>query len=103
MIANDRARVRAPSLMVVVILVSVPEVFSGTREIAASYLQISENEAWILECREQGVMDIEIEQFSPSSKYSAVYGLKYIDTQDVSTWPNSYMAEYYGVNSIIGN
>lgn len=101
-LANVRFRSFAVSLLVVMILVSVPSLFSGTREIAVSYLRISENDAWIRECREQGVMDVEIKQFYTPSKYSAAYELKYIDTQDASSWPNNSMARYYGVNSIIG-
>ena len=101
-LANVRFRTFAVSLLVVMILVSVPSLFSGTREIAVSYLRISENDAWIRECRGQGVMDVEIKQFYTPSKYSAAYELKYIDTEDASSWPNNSMARYYGVNSIIG-
>ena len=101
-LVNVRFRVLAVSLMAVMVLASVPALFSGTREIAVSYLRVRENEAHILQCREQGIADIEIKQIFTPSKYSPIYDLKYIDTEDAASWPNNSMARYYGVHSILG-
>lgn len=101
-LANIRFRTLAVSLMVTMILIAIPEVFSGTEAVAISYMQVHLNEERILECREQGIMDIEIYDFYKSSKYDAACGIKYIDTENASSWPNDSMAKYYGVNSIIG-
>lgn len=101
-LANTRFRTVAACLMVTMILVFIPEFFSGTEAIAVSYMQVRLNEKHILECREQGIMDVEIYDFYKTSKYDPAYGGKYIDTEDAHSWPNNSMAAYYGVNSIIG-
>lgn len=97
-----RLRAGAVSLMAVMLLVSVPSFVWGIRDIAVTYSQVSGNEAWIQECREQGIMDVEISNVYTFSKYSPLYQMKYIDTETTDTWPNSAMSRYYGVDSIIG-
>ena len=47
-------------------------------------------------------MNVELPMFVTHSKYSAVSGLKYLDTETYDAWPNNHMAAYYGVESIIG-
>lgn len=74
----------------------------GTADIYESYKGISANINYIYECKEQGITDIELPMVIPQTKYSPVYDLKYLDTADPSSWPNSDMALYYGVDSIIG-
>ena len=37
-----------------------------------------------------------------STKYSGIYCLRYLDTQDPTTWPNADMAKFYGVRSMLG-
>lgn len=101
-LTNVRFHTLAACLMVTMILISIPEIFSGTEAVAISYMQVRLNEERIWECWEQGIMDIEIYDFYRSSKYDPAYGAKYIDTEDAYSWPNNSMAAYYGVNSIIG-
>ncbi len=74
----------------------------GVNDVFSTHIKISENEQRIEECRRAGVMDVEIPMFVTHSKYSAVSGLKYLDTETSDTWPNNHMAAYYGVKSIIG-
>lgn len=63
---------------------------------------MEKNEAYIIQCRDNGQMDITIPNVYPFTGYSASYGLVYITDADPALWPNSYMADYYGVDSIIG-
>lgn len=74
----------------------------GVNDVFSTHVKISENEQIIEECREAGIVDVELPMFVTHSKYSAVSGLKYLDTEMYDTWPNNHMAAYYGVNSIIG-
>ncbi len=74
----------------------------GVNDVFSTHIKISENEQRIEECREAGILDVELPMFVTHSKYSAVSGLKYLDTETSDTWPNNHMAAYYGVNSIIG-
>ena len=36
------------------------------------------------------------------SKYSQLHGLKYIDTEVADIWPNYSMADYYGIDTLLG-
>lgn len=74
----------------------------GVNDVFSTHIKISENERRIEECRDAGVMNVEVPMFVTHSKYSAVSGLKYLDTETYDTWPNNHMAAYYGVESIIG-
>lgn len=74
----------------------------GVNDVFSTHIKISENEQRIEECREAGIMNVELPMFVTHSKYSAVSGLKYLDTETYDTWPNNHMAAYYGVESIIG-
>lgn len=74
----------------------------GIGDIYATHVDIKTNNQYIVECREAGIMDVELDMVVAKTKYSALYGLKYLDTEDVKSWPNEKMARDYGVNSIIG-
>lgn len=60
------------------------------------------NEEYILECKEKGITEITVPMPNPRTKYSALYGVRYLATDTADTWPNASMAQYYGVKSIIG-
>ena len=74
----------------------------GTNDIYSSYCFSKENNETIEKCKENDILDIEIPVFMPYTKYSPSYGLKYLDTEEADTWPNSSMAAYFGVKSIKG-
>lgn len=74
----------------------------GFRDILKTDRLIKVNESHIVSCREAGELDVSIPDINPETKYSAIYGLKYIDCYSVTSWPNASMAKFYGVNSIIG-
>ena len=48
------------------------------------------------------VEDITLPLINHRTKYSAVTGLTYLDANDANAWPNTSLAEYYEVKSIIG-
>ncbi len=89
-------------LVVAVIIPTVWLAVVGIRDIYDTHRQILENQAYIYECKAQGIDDITLPIVKPRTKYSALHGLKYLDTETADTWPNHSMARYYGVHSILG-
>lgn len=77
------------------------QLFFGIEDICITHKQILANEAHIIACAQQGIMDVEIYNLRSATKYSALYSQQYI-TGDPTTWPNWQMADYYGVNNIYG-
>ena len=102
MIGNKRRNAVAVSALAVLVLMTVPEVLRGGKDIAATWMRMTQNETRILESKENGDLDVEVPNFYPVTKYSAIHDLKYLDMEDASSWPNHAMAKYYGVDSIIG-
>lgn len=90
-------------LMVVLLLITSYNVMVGVDDIYDTYTQTNGNIEYILECKENAILDVTLPLVTAKTKYSAAYALKYLDTQDPLTWPNYRMATYYGLNSIIGN
>lgn len=97
--SNKKIRAAAA---VLILLASTPFLVCGVLDIANSYQLIQENERTIYRCAEEGIMDVTLPVMQASTKYSAIDGLKYLDTDTTDIWPNTYMATYYGVNSILG-
>lgn len=99
---TERYQAAAVSMLLVLLLVTTPHLLKGVRDVATTWLRISENEAIILESREKGDLDVDLPVFYPATKYSVIYDAKYLDMENPESWPNRAMAKYYGVNSIIG-
>lgn len=95
-------RTAAVSAVAVLMLAVFPALVSGVKDVATTYLRITENEHLICESRDQGISHVEVPMISPNTKYSALYGAKYLDMEDRYSWPNDSMAIYYGVESILG-
>ncbi len=76
--------------------------YVGIKDIVHTHQAIEQNQSIILENKQQGNMDIEVPIIAPQTKYSALYGLRYLSDKTAQTWPNAAMAKYYEVNSIIG-
>lgn len=74
----------------------------GFIDIGITYRKVKDNEDYIVECRESGILDIEIPDIKPYTKYSELYGLVYVDTEERGNWPNWVMTKYFEVDSIIG-
>lgn len=61
-----------------------------------------QNKAEILSCKENGQLDIEVLMPYSVTDYTVISHAIYLKTETGSVWPNANMARYYGVNSIIG-
>jgi hypothetical protein len=71
----------------------------GSIDIVNVHSQIKANENIIMTSREQGNSDVQIPLVRVHTKYSPGY---HINTEDKTTWPNNVIAEYYGIDSILG-
>lgn len=88
--------------MVILTMMASQSLMRGTIDIYQTYRQIRDNEAHIYQCRENGIMDIEVPVVTATTSYSVAHSCKYLDTEDASIWPNYSMAYFYEINSIIG-
>ena len=99
---TDQWKTMTVCVLAVLILATMPAFLTGLRAVATSYQDLRDNESRIYEQRDNGVAHVKIPMVYAESKYSAVYFMKYLDTEDVYSWPNDAMAKYYGVESILG-
>ena len=76
--------------------------YRGITDILDTYYHLSFNEQLIREAAANGEKDVQLPRFYADTKYSAIEGLPYLNTEDRNDWPNVYMAKYYGVDSVIG-
>lgn len=87
----------------VVMLFALIEFFPGVYDVACVYRDFRTREAIIEEEKSGGNYDIIVNNLSPTTKYSAAYGLECNPTiDDASYWVNAYMAKFYEVDSILG-
>lgn len=78
------------------------QLVTGSYEIWRNYSNFMSREQLIAEYVAAGETDLVLPLVHANSEYSAFWGTKDLDTETTDTWPNTQMAEYYGVNSIIG-
>ena len=81
---------------------TVWRVCAGVRDILRTDYLLVFNRELIEEAAANGERDLQVPRPYANTKYSALEGLPYLNTEDPSDWPNVYMAKYYGVDSIIG-
>ena len=82
--------------------VTVWKVYAGVTDILRTDYLLDFNRELIEEAAANGETDLQVPRPYARTKYSALEGLPYLNTEDPTDWPNVYMAKYYGVNSIIG-
>lgn len=87
---------------VLILLMTVPFLIQGMKDISSTCRAVRSNEQTIYDCAEKGVDHVELPVVTAATKYSALDGLKYLDTETPDIWPNKYMATYYGVETILG-
>lgn len=87
-------------LGVVVMLFTVYFGMTAFGDIYLTHLEMRQNEMKIVECREAGIMDIQLIEPTPETEYCSVYEQRYLHPTDPKTWPNASMAKYYGVNAL---
>ena len=100
---NRKYRVNVACLLVVATLALIPALAEAANDIGYTYLEMKHNESYILECKENGIMDITVPIVTETkTQYSVGWRpAKYLD-EDLSNYKNTSMAKYYGVNSITG-
>lgn len=76
--------------------------YVGIRDIQRSHYLLSFNEQLITQAASNGEAHVQLPRHYANTKYSAIEGLPYLNTEDVNDWPNVYMAKYYGVETVIG-
>ena len=76
--------------------------YVGVRDIQRTHYLLGFNEEIILDALAVGEKDIQVPRPYAQTKYSALEGLAYLNTEDVNDWPNVYMAKYYGADTMIG-
>lgn len=76
--------------------------FPGGYDILTVYRECRARENYIIEERNKGNMDLEVQLVECDTKYSSLYTWKYLKTGTWDDWRNVYMAWYYGVNTITG-
>lgn len=95
-------RAVAISLLVLLITTAPVQMLWGVYDIYNVYSLSKDNEVHLIQCAENGIKDVSLTVVQADTKYAAVWGLRYLSTDDASTWPNNAMAKYYGIDSIIG-
>ena len=75
---------------------------TGTYDIWISHTELAMREAAIQQHIEAGELDITLPLIIPSTQYSAYWGLVDLNTETSQSWPNNYMATYYGLKGILG-
>lgn len=78
------------------------QLVTGSYEIWRNYTNFTAREALIAEYVAEGQTDLVLPCVHANSEYSAFWGIKDLDTETWDSWPNTQMAQYYGVDTIIG-
>ena len=92
-------RICACSALLAVFLFSAVE---GCYDIWQCHTSFAAREAVIQMEKDAGNTDLVLGCVHPQTEYSAFWGLRELSTESADTWPNSSMAIYYGVNSVLG-
>ena len=99
----EKGRPILPSLVAAVMAVFFAFNFSqGALDIGVVYLHARQREAMIHEALAAGETSLQVPLHESATRYSAVQGLDDLDTQDGRAWPNCSVADYYGLDSILG-
>lgn len=84
-----------------VILLTIPDGLRGCRDIVSCYRQHTQREETIAAALENGERDVAANIVYPQTPWSGYYGLRDL-VDDPEDWPNHSMAEFYGLDSLIG-
>lgn len=63
---------------------------------------LENNEHILTEAAQNGEKQVEVYVPLPITKYNGLRGLKYLDTQEPTAWPNNYVAAYYELELVRG-
>lgn len=90
------------TVLTLALVVTLPKyLVTGVKDIFKTYEITSATEEYIISCAENGIEDVYIEKPEglAETKYSPMQGLVFLD-EDNNTYPNRYMAKYYGVKTV---
>ncbi len=73
----------------------------GFLDVRDTRLQANLREQSILAQRRGGSSTVYVTRISPATPYSPAYGQMDLNTEDPDSWPNCYMARYYGVERVV--
>ena len=102
LLSDDRFRLNLICAVAVLSLITVPQVIHGCRDVAVCYINMKRSEQVILDSKANGDMDVSVPMVYGESYYCGLSDLEYLSEESVDIWPNSIVAKYYGVNSVIG-
>lgn len=85
-----------------VLLLTLPSLFLGGRDILSCHRQFQMREAAIAQALANDHRDVTANVVHPETPWSGFYGIRDLRTEDPDTWPNHDMARYYGLDSLIG-
>lgn len=74
----------------------------GSYDIWWTHTSFTARETAIEQAVAEGQRDLVLQIVHPQTKYSAFWETKDLDTETADTWPNRQIAQWYGVDSIIG-
>ncbi len=89
------------ALCAVCFLFSLYAVGIGVSDILRIHAKLRYNEELIIACADSGERIVQVPRPYPDTRYSAVSGLDYLNTEDPDDWANEYMARYYGIDGIL--
>lgn len=72
----------------------------GFADITNVHLQVQTNETAIAESAARGESSVTVPYIETQTRYSALDGLKYLDTENPQSWPNDVMANVFGIGEI---
>lgn len=87
---------------IILILLAGEQFLVGGYDIYNSYSLAKNREAYIMEQKSQGNLEVEVDRIYPETKYSAMYKLRDLAIGEAHAWPNGSMEKYYGMKAIIG-
>ncbi len=95
-------KIPVTAMVWVMLLITSYNLMLGINDIYATEKQRRAGEEYIMLCKSQGITEVELPLIQATTKYSPAYEIKYLDTEDPTTWPNYSMAKFYEITSIIG-
>ena len=72
----------------------------GFADITNVYFQVRSNETAVTEAAARGESSVTVPYVETLTRYSALYDLKYLDTENPQSWPNNVMADVLGIGEI---
>jgi len=97
-------KTRLFSIILCILLLPVfsVRVYKGVADIAVCHNASVHRENTISQAKYEGNWDITLDVITCRTQYSPFWDLRDLSCETWDTWPNSSMAKYYGVDTIIG-